>query len=214
MALAKTEFHINTTGHILAFGIPEDVYMRDYAEYFCEWVDGTVIKMSPVVDKHDEITRYLAILFEAYFELKPIGKLRQAPFVMRLQLQSKRTNREPDLQIILNTNPNPLTPTYMDGAADIVIEIVSQESKQRDYGEKFHEYEDAGVTEYWIIDPLKQDTRFYQLNENNAYVLQEVEDIYTTTRLPKLQFHVPTLWQPILPKTITVAKQVEALLAS
>ena len=31
MVVAKTEFYINTTGHLLAFGIPEDVFMRDYA---------------------------------------------------------------------------------------------------------------------------------------------------------------------------------------
>jgi Uma2 family endonuclease len=100
----------------------------------------------------------------------------------------------------------------MDGAADIVIEIVSLESAQRDYGEKFHEYEQAGVREYWIIDPLKSEARFYRLNSSNAYILQEVEDIYTTPILPKLQFHIPTLWESILPKTITVAKQVEKML--
>jgi Uma2 family endonuclease len=42
----------------------------------------------------------------------------------------------------------------MDGAADIVIELVSPESVHRDYGEKLYEYEQAGVPGYWIIDPL------------------------------------------------------------
>lgn len=212
MAIAKTEFYMNTAGHVLALGIPEDIYMRDYAEHFCEWVDGTVIKMSPVYEKHDEITQYLTILFNAYFELRPTGKIRLAPFVMCLQLEDKRTNRESDLQIILNSNPNSLTPTYMDGAADIVIEIVSQESIQRDYAEKFHEYEQAGVSEYWIIDPLKKDVRFYRLNSQDAYILQEVEDVYITPCLPDLQFHISTLWQMKLPGTITVAKQVLEML--
>jgi len=40
--------------------------------------------------------------------------------------------------------------TYPDGPADLAIEIVSEESRLRDRGEKFAEYEVGGVKEYWI----------------------------------------------------------------
>ena len=215
MNMAENILHYNNTiGQVIALDVSEDVYMRDYAEHFCEWVNGTVIKMSPVHDKHDKLTRYFAYLLGAYLELRPIGQLRQEPFVMRLQLDDKRSNREPDLQLILNSNPRNLTPTFMDGASDIVVEVVSPESKERDYGEKFYEYEQAGVSEYWIIDPLKQHARFYRINAVNAYVLQDTNNnIYQTPLLKDLKIVITDLWQPNLAGPIAIGQQVQIMLS-
>ena len=41
---------------------------------------------------------------------------------------------------------------YFDGAPDLIIEVISDDSVGRDRAEKFEEYEEAGVREYWIID--------------------------------------------------------------
>ena len=41
--------------------------------------------------------------------------------------------------------------TYLDGPADLVVEIVSPESAGRDRGEKYYEYEAAGIPEYWLL---------------------------------------------------------------
>src|SRR5687768_13751376 len=113
--LVEALIHFNTIGYVVAQNVSEEIYMRDYAERHCEWIDGTVIKMSPVNDKHDLICRYLSHLLDAYFELHPVGQLRSEPFVMRYLFevdgQSKRRSREPDMQIILNENPNILMPT-------------------------------------------------------------------------------------------------------
>lgn len=217
MVLDKTIIHVNTSGNIIGVGISEDVYMRDYADQSCEWLDGTVIKMSPVHDKHNMITQYLIILLNAYFEHKSIGELRTEPFVMRYSFEdngeTKWRNREPDLQIILDGNPHELTPTYMNGVADIVIEVVSPESQQRDYAEKYYEYEQAGVPEYWIIDPIRKEARFYLLNDKRAYILQTVDDEYQTTRLPRLTLHIPTLWHNKLPGPSAIVKTVSEMLA-
>jgi Uma2 family endonuclease len=216
MVSTKTQLTVNTAGNIVSFNVPEDVFMRDYAEDFCEWIDGTVIKMSPVHDKQDLIVQYLIILFNAYFELKPIGTLRHEPFVMRYEFEEdgekKRRNREPDIQIILDENRENLKETYMDGAADIVIEVVSPESAARDYGEKFYEYERASVPEYWIIDPLKKECRFYRLTAKKVYVPQEFDDVYTVAQLPGLQFNVSILWQANLPGPGATFKAVQAML--
>jgi hypothetical protein len=57
MMIDQAILKVNTTGHIFAFALSEDTFMRKYAEHFCEWIDGTVIKMSPVHDKHDILVR-------------------------------------------------------------------------------------------------------------------------------------------------------------
>ncbi|MGF1507841.1 MAG: Uma2 family endonuclease [Anaerolineae bacterium] len=119
--------------------ISAEEYMATYAHDFHEWVNGEVIKMSPVSLKHDRLADYLRNLLTAYLALNPIGQVVAAPFVMRIDITNSR--REPDLQVILNSNPGELTDIAMVGAADICIEVVSAESVVRDYGHKFAEYE-------------------------------------------------------------------------
>lgn len=209
----QTKFVFNTLGNVVAVGVPEDLYMRDYAEHFCEWIEGTVIKMSPVKLRHNWIKNYLLTLIEAYFELEPIGKVIDAPFVMRLKVAEERyRRREPDIQVILDSNDNELTETMMDGPADIVVEVVSPESRERDYGEKLHEYEAVGVPEYWLIDPDKRQARFYRRNADGAYVLQEHEGVYTSPALPGLKLVVATLWQDQLPRPLAIAQSVAEML--
>ena len=44
----------------------------------------------------------------------------------------------------------------LEGAADLVVEIISPESVDRDRDRKFYEYEQGGILEYWLIDPLRR----------------------------------------------------------
>lgn len=104
----------------------------------------------------------------------------------------------------------------MDGAADLCIEVVSVDSVERDHGEKFAEYERGGVGEYWIVDPLRNECRFYRLNSQNVYMrtVEDADGIYQTPLLPGLRLSVPTLWQVELPGPITIAEQVRAMLSA
>jgi Uma2 family endonuclease len=199
-------------GEIVATGVSADDYLARYAETFHEWVEGVVIKMTPVTLRHDALTTFLRLLLAAYFDLKPIGRVLGQPFVMRLDAVGRF--REPDLQIILHDNPGELTDTVMIGPADICIEVVSPESVERDYGAKFNEYEKAGVREYWIIDPLRQRCDFNRRSEAGIYIEMEPDATghYRTPLLPRLALHVPTLWQDELPGVITTAQAVQAML--
>lgn len=208
----NTEIELQRTiGDIVAENVSEEDYMRVYAASFHEWIRGDVIKMPPVTLKHDNLTDYLRDLFKAYFSLKPIGKIIGAPFVMRIEKPKSR--REPDLQVILNDNLGTIKATYMDGAADICIEVVSKATSAMDYGEKFTEYEKGGVGEYWIIDPIREECRFYRLNDKQLYQSHNVDDAgyYQTPKLPQLKLHVPTLWTHELPDIIQVVEAVKAM---
>lgn len=189
------------------------VYMEQFASGFCEWDNGNVVKMSPIDEAHDRLTRRLALLLEAYLALKPIGQIRQAPFVMRLAKLNK--SREPDIQVILETNPRKLTRTYMDGPADLCIEVVSPESVQRDHGEKLAEYEAAGVGEYWIVDPLRGECRFYRLDDGKKVYVSQREDAdgnYRTPLLPSLILNVSDLLGERQPDLLEIVRSVERML--
>jgi Uma2 family endonuclease len=193
--------------------VSSEEYLERYAEQHYEWVKGVAIKMSPVSLRHDVLCSYLRRLLEAYLALNSIGVIHGDPFLMIIE--SVDCKREPDLQIILKTNPGTLTPTAMLGAADICIEIVSPGSISTDYIEKLEEYEQGGVGEYWIIDPQRRKTRFHRLQSatTNAYavVTPDADGSYTTPLLPRFKLHVPTLWQDPLPDFYTVAQTVQAM---
>jgi Uma2 family endonuclease len=196
-------------GEIVVAEVSAEDYMAQYAEYHHEWVKGAVIKMSPVSEYHDRLTAYFRQLLDAYFVMNKIGRARSAPFVMRLE----ESFREPDLQVILNTNPGQLTETAMIGPADICIEVVSPESASRDYGDKLTEYETAGVREYWIVDPLRQRCDFNRRGESDVYRLIRPDDqgLYRTPLLPQFMLHVPTLWEAELPDFFAIGKAVQGM---
>lgn len=198
------------SGKIVAVGVSAEEYIEKYADGFHEWVKGVVINVTASSLPHANLLLYLGHLFDAYFELNPIGKVILQSLFMELdEVDSKR---EPDVLIILNPNLEKVSETKVTGAADICIEIVSPESVTRDYGEKFFEYEKGGVKEYWVIDFKRQICHFYRL-ENDVYIPQEVDDEqnYQTLLLPKLKLHVPTLWLEELPKTLAVGEAVKKM---
>lgn len=202
-----------STENVMTRDITLEDYMANYAALHCEWVEGMVIPLSTGTWKHNSLIYFLHSLLEVYFELRPIGVVVGQPFVQLLPEFPNR-RREPDLMVILETNPHELKPTYMDGPADICVEIVSEESTVRDHGEKLEEYEKGGVPEYWIIDPIRQEARFYRRDDNGIYrpQAQDGEGYYRTPALPGLALPIPTLWQDKLPGPAATVEAVRKLL--
>jgi Uma2 family endonuclease len=202
--------YIPVSGEIVATQVDADAFLQHYTDSHHEWVQGFVIKMAPVSSRHDDLAIFLRKLLDAYLEEKPIAVVKNAPFVMRLA----DSFREPDLQVILNTNLGGLTDTAMLGSADICIEIVSRESATRDYGAKRIEYEQAGVTEYWLIDPIRQLAEFYRLVEGRYQSQQlDANHIYQTPLLPQFKLTLPLLWQENLPTHRMITKLIEEMFA-
>ncbi len=162
-----------------------------------EWVNGEVIMTSPASLTHQVLANFLARLVTAYVEFRQIGRIIIPPFQMKLA----RSGREPDLIFVARENLPRLKETYLDGPADLVVEIVSPESVGRDRGEKFYEYEQAGIPEYWLIDPQTQRAEFYQLDEQARYRLVPLsEGVYHARQLPGFWLRPEWLWQTPLPQ--------------
>ncbi|MEL6149211.1 MAG: Uma2 family endonuclease [Chloroflexota bacterium] len=197
---------------VVATEVTWDDYMARYAHDFHEWVGGEVVKMSPIHTKHNQISRYLIMLLDAYLTVKPVGVLENAPFVMKLP--TANSSREPDIQIILNDSMTAYTPTGMLDAADIAVEIVSPESRERDYKTKFAEYETGGVKEYWLIDPTANTAQFYRRGEDGKYAAQTLNrGVYVTPLLPDLRVDTSLLWKDTLPNLMQVAVMINTMLA-
>ena len=178
---------------------------------WAEWVDGRVVMVSPAATKHRLITGLLLQIMNIYAETRNLGQVLSAPFLMRLP--DVPSGREPDLLFVAHAHLDRLKETYLDGPADLIVEIVSPESRARDRGEKFYEYEAAGVGEYWLIDPDRQQAEFYRLGADGRYRLftADAEGIYRSEVLPGLWLRVEWLWQESLPKVLDVLREMELI---
>lgn len=117
------------------------------------------------------------------------------------------TGREPDLLYLAPESLNRLREKYLDGPADLAVEITSPASRARDRGEKFYEYEAGGVREYWLLDPDREQAEFYVRDERGIYQLVPVrEGVFESQVLPGLKLTVAWLWQDPLPPLLNVLK--------
>jgi len=174
-----------------------------------EWVDGKVIIMSPASRKHQQIADFLSAILRIFSETKNLGLTISAPFSMRLDTTS--AVREPDLLFISTANLHRLKESYLDGPADIAIEIVSPESIDRDREDKFAEYEQAGILEYWLIDPVHEQAEFYILKQGRYHLADISDGIFQSHILPGFDLQIAWLWQNPLPNTLRVLREIGIL---
>ncbi len=174
-----------------------------------EWVDGEVVILTPAALKHQRIYKFLLFLLEVFVSKHSLGEVLSAPFLVRLP-EMLRRGREPDILYVSNEKLPFLKETYMDGSPDLIVEITSPESLARDRGEKYVEYEAAGVKEYWLIDPDRQQAEFYRLGEKGRYrnISPDASGIYRSEILPGFWLQVDWLWQEPLPPVIDCLKKM------
>ena len=175
-----------------------------------EWVDGEVVLLSPNSLAHQDLAAFLYELIVAFVRAGNLGRVYFAPILMRLA--TRPSGREPDLVFVSAEHADRLRETYIDGPADLAVEIVSPESVVRDRGDKFVEYEAAGVPEYWLIDPLRREARFHQRGEDGHYHAATIdsEGFYYSAVLPGFRLRVDWLWQRPLPAAPDVLEQTRA----
>jgi Uma2 family endonuclease len=173
-----------------------------YADYLSwdgeeryEIIDGEAYMMAPPSRLHQEISRELMGIFWEFLKGKPC-KVYAAPFAVRLNpLPDKRDDTvvEPDLVVVCDSSK--LDDRGCNGAPDLIIEILSPSNTRYDRIIKFQKYREAGVREYWIVDPEEKSLLAYVL-KNNEYVASAYEGtaLVPVTILPGLEIDLKTVF--------------------
>ncbi len=184
-------------------------FLREYDGQYAEYVGGEVIKPMSVTQRHDDLTRFLQALLRFFVEVKKLGRICGEPYQMKMNLEGETKGREPDIFFVATENFDRVKEQYFDGAADLIIEVISPESVIRDTQNKFEEYEAAGVKEYWIIDPNRRTANFYGYDENGKYKLLHLsaDGIFESLVIEGLWINTDWLWQKNLPGLMEVLKE-------
>jgi Uma2 family endonuclease len=143
---------------------------------------------------HQRISRRIELALANYLEAHPIGEIFYAPMDVIL---SDFDVLEPDLLIVLNEHREILK-TWVEGTPDLVIEILSSTTANRDRGLKLKAYARHGVTEYWIVDPDRRAIEVYRLGRER-YRLSQVfrkGDSLTSSMLPGFALPLAHVFKP------------------
>ena len=151
--LARSDFYTEND----YYNLPENVR--------AELIDGQFYDMAAPSRIHQEILNTINNTIYNYIHSKK-GDCRvyPAPFAVKL-FNDRKTVVEPDISVICD--PNKLTDQGCSGAPDWIIEIISPSTSSHDYVVKLNLYADAGVREYWIVDPEKESIFVYYLEKEH-----------------------------------------------
>lgn len=138
------------------------------AQDFLEWlepgrhadlIDGEIFMHSPVSIRHADLLNFVDSVLRVYIDRHRIGVLYREVVAVRL---SGRNVFMPDLAFYRAGRESAIRETHISEAPDLVVEVLSPRTADRDIGPKFAEYEEHGVREYWILDPETLAHRFYR----------------------------------------------------
>ncbi len=192
---------------------PENPLGFTYADYLTwnfkeriELIRGKIFKMSPAPTIiHQNISGNLETIFANFLQGKPC-KMYHAPVDVRLKGKPfpKRNLRDdeittvvqPDIIVVCDAEKL-MDVRSVDGAPDLVVEILSPGNTKTETKYKFDLYEENGVQEYWVVYPEYKQVYRYLLNEDEQYskpVIYETGENISSKVLKGLSFQVDEIF--------------------
>ncbi len=150
---------------------------RDYAQLpddgnRYELINGELIIVAAPLTIHQKVNANISSQLIAFVEKNKLGQVFYAPIDVVL---SSHNTLQPDIIFIEKKRKTIITEKNINGAPDLVIEILSPSSFYYDLFDKKELYEQHGVKEYWLVDPLRQWADLYVLKGKSFELVQHRE---------------------------------------
>jgi Uma2 family endonuclease len=161
-----------------------------------EVIDGEHYVTSAPSYEHQGVSANLHLALGPFVREHRLGSVRYAPLEVLL---SEHDIVQPDLLFISNARAGIVTKANVQGAPDLVIEILSDSTRRRDETLKRDRYERFGVLEYWIFDPQRRTARVFRRSGAGFLPAQELSaaagDVLTTPLLPGLEIPLREIFE-------------------
>jgi Uma2 family endonuclease len=137
-----------------AWTVNDYTALTDLTNQLVEYTDGRVEVLDVPTETHQLLVRFLIDALRAFVEPRQLGEVLFAPLRVRI---SASKFREPDVVFMLRSHAERRGEEYWEGA-DLVLEVVSNNpiARRRDTETKRLDYAEAGIPEYWIVDPTEK----------------------------------------------------------
>jgi len=160
--------------------------------------EGNLILRPPATGQHELIARFLLTYLSQAIQQQGLDLITYSSGVEFLT--SPRQPRRPDVGVISREQAQEIwrVSAILSTPPVLAVEVVSPESVKRDYQVKYREYAQAGVGEYWIIDPLQEKIMVLIL-QNGQYQEQEFRDqeVPKSQLFPAWQIPVNQILNPL-----------------
>ncbi len=167
-----------------------------------EWVNGEVIVFVPTTVRHADLVGFLYTLLSSYARFFALGRV----FMETVEMRLAHAGRVPDILFVARDHLDRLSDKRLLGPADLVVELISDDSVERDREEKFREYAAAGIPEYWLLDGRSghHQSDFYHLAPDGTYrhVPLDSDGRYRSAAVPGFWFRPDWLWHDPLPDAL------------
>ena len=153
--------------------------IRTYKDYCAtpdderyELLNGNLMMVPAPNRKHQQVLSRLHLKLGNFAEKHGLGEVYIAPFDVVL---SETDVVQPDLLFISRAREHTLTDENVRGAPDLVIEILSPSTADRDLGYKHELYGRHGVLEYWIVDPMGETIAVHRQRDGKLQLAETLE---------------------------------------
>lgn len=156
-----------------------------------ELIDGQLYSMAPPSFHHQKLVGEFYRILKNFIEANSgTCEVIPAPFAVNLDSDDK-TWVEPDVSVVCDRSK--IGDNRCSGAPDLIIEVVSPSSRKMDYSTKNSLYANAGVREYWIVDPDKERTTVYHFEEDAAPTIFSFDQDIPVGIFPGLKINIAVL---------------------
>ena len=146
-------------------GIPEDTSRR------YEIVDGELFVTPTPRFRHQEVVTSLAHILRGLSDEHGLGKVVVGPITVRLH---DELVLEPDVAFVSTDRLDIVDPEgIIDGAPDLVVEVLSPSNRTYDRNLKRKRYLDNGVSEVWIVDADERTIEVWRPGADRAVITGE-----------------------------------------
>jgi len=135
-------------------------------------IGGELIMTPAPTPYHQYISGNIYSILKEFVEKNNLGQLYYSPIDVYFE---ETETYQPDIIFISKERLNIIKETKIEGAPDLVIEILSPATAYYDLRKKFKIYEKHGVKEYWIVDPEEKSIEIY-INEKQKFILVETKN--------------------------------------